>query len=59
MTASSTPIPVVASVSQPVNTNGNAKQSALPPPLQNITKANNNKSSKTAVPRRRVILPKK
>ncbi len=50
MTASSKPIPVVASVSQPVNTNSNAKQPALPPPLQNITKA---------TPRRRVILPKK
>jgi hypothetical protein len=59
MTASSSPIPVVASVSQPVNTNGNAKQPALPPVLQNITKANNNNSSKIAVPRRRVILPKK
>ena len=59
MTASSTPIPVVASVSQPVNTNGNAKQSALPTPLPNISMANNNNSTPKAVPRRRVILPKK
>ena len=58
MTASSSPIPVVTSVSQPVTTNGNAKQPALPPMLQNITKANNN-STRKAVPRRRVILPKK
>jgi len=59
MTASSSPIPVVASVSQPVNTNGKAKQSALLPGPQNIAKANNNNSSKIAVPRRRIILPKK
>ena len=59
MTASSSPIPVVTSVSQPVTTNGNAKQPALPPMLQNITKANNNNSTRKAVPRRRVILPKK
>jgi VCBS repeat-containing protein len=58
MTANSTPLAVVTSVSQPVNTNGNAKQPALPPVLQNITKANNN-STRKAVPRRRVILPKK
>ena len=59
MTASSSPIPVVTSVSQPVTTNGNAKQPALPTILQNITKANNNNSTRKAVPRRRVILPKK
>jgi hypothetical protein len=58
VTASSSPLPVVSSVSQPVNTNGKAKQSALLPGPQNIAKANNN-NSKTAVPRRRVILPKK
>ena len=59
VTASSSPLPVVSSVSQPVNTNDKAKQPALLPGPQNIAKANNNKSSKTAVPRRRVILPKK
>ena len=59
MTASSTPLAVVTSVSQPVNTNGNAKQPGLPPVLQNITKANNNNITRKAVPRRRVILPKK
>ena len=59
MTANSTPLPVVSSVSQPVNTNGKAKQSALLPGPQNIAKANNNNSSKIAVPRRRIILPKK
>ena len=59
MTANSTPLAVVTSVSQPVNTNGKAKQPPLLPGPQNIAKANNNKSSKTAVPRRRVILPKK
>lgn len=57
--ASSTPLPVLASVSPPINTNGNAKQSALPPPLQNITKANDGNNTNRAVPRRRVILPKK
>ena len=59
MTASSTPLAVVTSVSQPVNTNGNAKQPALPPGLKNITKANNGNNTNRVVPRRRVILPKK
>ena len=59
VTASSSPLPVVSSVSQPVTTNGNAKQSALPPGSQNITKANNGNNTNRAVPRRRVILPKK
>ena len=59
VTASSSPLPVVSSVSQPVNTNGKPKQSALLPGPQNIAKANNNNSSKIAVPRRRIILPKK
>ena len=58
VTASSAPLAVVTSVSQPVSTDGNAKQPAFPPTLQNITKANNNNSNR-AVPRRRVILPKK
>ena len=57
--ANSSPLPVVASVSPPVNTNGNSKQSGLPPELQNITKPNDNNNVKRAVPRRRVILPKK
>ena len=57
--ANSSPLPVVASVSQPVNTNGNAKQPGLPPVVQNITKPTNNNDVKRAVPRRRVILPKK
>ena len=57
MTASSTPIPVVASVSQPVNTNANAKQPALPV-VQSNPKPNPD-SSRRVVPRRRVILPKK
>ena len=57
--AKSSPLPVVASVSPPVNTNGNAKQPGLPPVLQNITKPTNNNDVKRAVPRRRVILPKK
>ena len=56
--ANSSPLPVVASVSPPINTIGNAKQPGLPPPLQNITKENND-NIKRAVPRRRVILPKK
>ena len=58
VTASSAPLAVVTSVSQPVSTDGNAKQPAFPTTLQNITKANNNNSNR-AVPRRRVILPKK
>jgi hypothetical protein len=58
ITASSSPLPVISSVSHPVNTNGNAKQPVLPTPLQNITKANNNSARKTVPPRRRVILPK-
>ena len=57
--ANSSPLPVVASVSPPVNTNGNAKLKGLPPVLQNITKPNTNNDVKRAVPRRRVILPKK
>ena len=57
--ASSSSLPVVASVSPQVNTNSNAKQPGLPPVLQNIIKPNNNNGSKTTVPRRRVILPKK
>ena len=56
--ANSSPIPVVASVSPPINTNGNAKQPGLPPGPQNIAKTSNN-SPRNAVPRRRVILPKK
>ena len=56
--ANSSPLPVVASVSPPVNTNGNAQQPKLPPVLQNITKPNTNNDVKR-VPRRRVILPKK
>ena len=57
--ANSSPLPVVASVSPPVNTNGNANKPGLPPVLQNITKPNTNNDVKRAVPRRRVILPKK
>jgi hypothetical protein len=57
--ANSSPLPVVASVSPPVNTNGNAKQPGLPPELPNIIKPNNSNNVKRAVPRRRVILPKK
>ena len=57
--ANSSPLPVVASVSPPVNTNGNANKPGLPPVLQNITKPTNNNDVKRAVPRRRVILPKK
>ena len=57
--ANSSPLPVVASVSPPVNTNGNVKQPGLTPVSQNITKPNNNNDVKRAVPRRRVILPKK
>ena len=57
--ANSSPLPVVASVSPPVNTNGNAKLQGLPQALQNTTKPNNNNGSKITVPRRRVILPKK
>ena len=57
--ANSSPLPVVASVSPPVNTNGNAKQPALLPGPQNIAKANTKNDVKRAVPRRRVILPKK
>ena len=53
------PLAVVTSVSPPVNTNGNAKLTGLPPVLQNITKPNNNNDVNRAVPRRRVILPKK
>ena len=59
VTASSAPLAVVTSVSQPVTTNGKAKQPAFPPTLQNTTKANNNNNTRNAVPRRRVILPKK
>ena len=59
ITANSSPLPVVASVSPPVNTNGNAKQPGLPPELQNVLEPNNNSGSKKTVPRRRVILPKK
>ena len=57
--ANSSPLPVVASVSPPINTIGNDKQPGLPPPLQNVTKPNTNNGSKKTVPRRRVILPKK
>ncbi len=59
ISASSSPISVVASVSPPVNTNGNANKPGLPPVLQNIIKPNNSNNDKRAVPRRRVILPKK
>ena len=59
ISASSSPISVVASVSPPVNVNGNANKPGLPPVLQNITKPNTNNDVKRAVPRRRVILPKK
>ena len=57
--ANSTPLPVVASVSPLINTNGNANKPGLPPVLQNITKPNTNNDVKRVVPRRRVILPKK
>ena len=59
ISASSSPLPVVASVSPPVNTNGNANKPGLPPELQNIVNPNSNNDVKRAVPRRRVILPKK
>ena len=59
ITANSSPLPVVASVSPPINTIGNTNKPELPPVLQNITKPNNNNDDKRAVPRRRVILPKK
>ena len=57
--ANSSPIPVVASVSPPVNTNGNTKQLDPLSEVQNITKPNNNNNTNRTVPRRRVILPKK
>jgi hypothetical protein len=57
MTASSTPIPVVASVSQPVTTNGNAKQQPLSV-VQSKPKSSSD-SNRRVVPRRQVILPKK
>jgi len=56
MTANSTPLAVVTSVSQPVNTNGNAKQPALPV-VQSNPKPNSDSSRR--VVRRRIILPKK
>ena len=59
ISASSSPLPVVASVSPPVNTNGNANKPAFIPASQNITKEHNDNNIKRAVPRRRVILPKK
>ena len=59
ITANSSPLPVVASVSPPVNTNGNANKPAFIPASQNITKEHNDNNIKRAVPRRRVILPKK
>ena len=59
ITANSSPLPVVASVSPPINTTGNTNKPELPPPLQNVTKPNTNNDVKRAVPRRRVILPKK
>ena len=59
ITANSSPLPVVASVSPPINTIGNTNKPELPPPLQNVTKPNTNNDVKRAVPRRRVILPKK
>ena len=59
ISASSSPLPVVASFSPPVNTNVNAKLQGLPQALQNTSKPNNNNDVKRAVPRRRVILPKK
>ena len=58
ISASSSPLPVVTSVSPQVNTNGNANKPGLPPGPQNIAKTSNN-STRNAVPRRRVILPKK
>jgi hypothetical protein len=57
MTASSSPIPVVTSVSQPVTTNGNAKQQPLPV-VQSKPKSSSD-SNRRVVPRRQVILPKK
>jgi hypothetical protein len=56
-TASSTPLPVLASVSPPINTNGNAKQQPLPV-VQSNPKAGSD-SKRRVVPRRPVILPKK
>ena len=57
--ANSSPLPVVASVSPPVNTNGNANKPGLPPALQNITIKDKGNNTNRVVPRRRVILPKK
>ena len=59
ITANSSPLPVVASVSPPVNTNGNSNKPAFIPASQNITKEHNDNNIKRAVPRRREILPKK
>jgi VCBS repeat-containing protein len=56
MTANSTPLAVVTSVSQPVNTNGKAKQPPLPV-VQSNPKPNSDSSRR--VVRRRIILPKK
>ncbi|MEC8614004.1 MAG: VCBS domain-containing protein [Verrucomicrobiota bacterium] len=57
--AKSSPLPVVASVSPPVNANANAKQPIIPSSLQKTSNGNNNNNVNRAVPRRRVILPKK
>ena len=59
ITANSSPLPVVTSFSPQVNTNGNANKPAFIPAPQNSTKEHNDNNIKRAVPRRRVILPKK
>ena len=59
ITANSSPLPVVASVSPPVNTNGNAKQPGLPAGLIKNAKEDKGNNTNRVVPRRRVILPKK
>ena len=57
--ANSSPLPVVASVSPLVNTKGSANKPVLTAVAQNIAKPNNSNNDKRALPRRRVILPKK
>ena len=57
--ANSSPLPVVASVSPPVNTNGNANKPVLPPGLIKNGKEDKGNNTNRVVPRRRVILPKK
>ena len=59
ISANSSPLPVVASVTPPVNTNGNANKPGLPPGLIKNGKEDKGNNTNRVVPRRRVILPKK